>query len=46
LSIAFEEIAAEKIVRTERLDEAELEAEADEVFGALHGEDADGTDAE
>lgn len=46
LSIAFEEIAAEKIVRTERLDEAELEAEADEVFGAIVGDDADGSDAE
>ena len=46
LSIAFEEIAAEKIVRTERLDEAELEAEADEAFGALPADDADGSDAE
>lgn len=40
LSIAFEEIAAEKIVRVERLDEAELEAEAAEVFGDAESEPA------
>jgi DNA-directed RNA polymerase subunit omega len=45
LSIAFEEIAAEKIVRIERLDEAELEAEAAEVFGDLESESV-ATDAE
>ena len=35
LSIAFEEIAADKIVKTERLDETELEAMAAEVFGDM-----------
>ncbi|MEY4366483.1 MAG: DNA-directed polymerase subunit omega [Actinomycetota bacterium] len=40
LSIAFEEIAAEKIVRVERLDEAELEADFAEAFG----EEAPGDD--
>ncbi len=35
LSIAFEEIAAEKIVKIERLPFDEMEAEAEEVFGSL-----------
>ena len=44
LSIAFEEIAVDKIVKTERLDFDELEAEAAEAFGELDA--VDGTDAE
>ena len=50
LSIAFEEIAAEKIVRTERLDEAEMEAEFAEAFGdgafgeGAYGDGASGDD--
>ena len=44
LSIAFEEIAVDKIVKTERLDFDELEAEAAEAFGDLDA--VDGTDAE
>lgn len=47
LSIAFEEIAVDKIVKTERLDFdelEELEAEAAEAFGDLDA--VDGTDAE
>ena len=39
LSIAFEEIAAGKIVKTERLDYEEMEAEAAEMFGDLGGSD-------
>jgi DNA-directed RNA polymerase subunit omega len=48
LSIAFEEIAAEKIVKIERLPFDEMEAEADEVFGTLDEVDdaVDSTDAE
>jgi DNA-directed RNA polymerase subunit omega len=48
LSIAFEEIAAEKIVKIERLPFDELEAEADAVFGAVDASDesADAFDAE
>lgn len=42
LSIAFEEIAAEKIVKIERLPYDEMEAEAAEMFGA----DADFNDAD
>lgn len=34
LSIAFEEIAAEKIVKIERLPYDEMEAEAEAIFGA------------
>lgn len=34
LSIAFEEIAADKIVKIERLPYDEMEAEADEIFGS------------
>ena len=45
LSIAFEEIAAEKIVKIERLPFDEMEAEADEVFGAVDEAD-DSADAE
>lgn len=40
LSIAFEEIAAEKIVKIERLPFDELEAEAAEVFGEVSDSDA------
>lgn len=48
LSIAFEEIAAEKIVKIEKLPFDEMEAEADAVFGtADESEDADSSaDAE
>ncbi len=35
LSIAFEEIAADKIVKVERLPYDEMEAEAEAMFGAL-----------
>lgn len=38
LSIAFEEIAADKIVKVERLPYDEMEAEAAEMFGELPGE--------
>ena len=43
LSIAFEEIAAEKIVKVERLPYDEMEAEAAELFGELD-DDATGVD--
>ncbi len=51
LSIAFEEIAADKIVKVERLPYDEMEAEAEEMFGALDADvdavsDEEGTDAE
>lgn len=54
LSIAFEEIAADKIVKVERLpyDEMEAEAEAEAMFGALDADDVpavsddEATDAE
>ncbi|MFM8826713.1 MAG: DNA-directed RNA polymerase subunit omega [Actinomycetota bacterium] len=47
LSIAFEEIAAGKIVKTERLDYEEMEAEAAEMFGDLTDpSDAPAEDAE
>lgn len=49
LSIAFEEIAAEKIVKIERLPYDEMEAEADEIFGAdaeFADSDVDVSDAE
>ena len=47
LSIAFEEIAAGKIVKTERLDYEEMEAEAAEMFGDLgDSDDAPAEDAE
>ncbi|MEN9553645.1 MAG: DNA-directed polymerase omega subunit [Actinomycetota bacterium] len=49
LSIAFEEIAAEKIVKIERLPYDEMEAEADEIFGAdseFNDSDADESGAE
>ncbi len=47
LSIAFEEIAADKIVKTERLDFDELEAEAAEAFGDFgSSDDAEDSDAE
>ncbi|MFN9960503.1 MAG: DNA-directed RNA polymerase subunit omega, partial [bacterium] len=39
LSIAFEEIAADKIVKIERLPYDEMEAEAEELFGADSAED-------
>ncbi|MEY2710555.1 MAG: DNA-directed polymerase subunit omega [Actinomycetota bacterium] len=45
LSIAFEEIAAGKIVKTERLDYEEMEAEAAEMFGELEGEPGTEEDA-
>lgn len=37
LSIAFEEIAAGKIVKVERLPYEEMEAEAEAMFGGLEG---------
>jgi hypothetical protein len=47
LSIAFEEIAADKIVKIERLPYDEMEAEADEIFGAdVAEDDAAESDAE
>lgn len=49
LSIAFEEIAAEKIVKIERLPFDEMEAEAEELFGSLDASDDasdDSVDAE
>lgn len=49
LSIAFEEIAAEKIVKIERLPYDEMEAEAAEMFGAdaeIDDSDASESDAE
>ena len=39
LSIAFEEIAADKIVKVELPDYAEMEAEAEELFGGLETSD-------
>lgn len=47
LSIAFEEIAAERIVKVERLPYEEMEADAEAAFGALDGHyDADAETAE
>lgn len=49
LSIAFEEIAADKIVKVERLPYDEMEAEAAAAFGEVEGEvvaDAVESDAE
>ncbi len=49
LSIAFEEIAADKIVKVERLPYDEMEAEAAEIFGEVEGDvvaDAVESDAE
>ena len=49
ISIAFEEIAAEKIVKIERLPYDEMEAEAEEMFGAdseFDDSDASESDAE
>lgn len=46
LSIAFEEIAAEKIVKIERLPYDEMEAEADEMFGADSDDVSSDSDAE
>ena len=52
LSIAFEEIAADKIVKVERLPYDEMEAEAEAMFGALDADDVpavaddEATDAE
>lgn len=49
LSIAFEEIAAEKIVKIERLPYDEMEAEAAEIFGGddeFNESDDSDTDAE
>lgn len=49
LSIAFEEIAADKIVKVERLPYDEMEAEAAAAFGELEGDvvaDAVESDAE
>lgn len=37
LSIAFEEIAAERIVKIERLPYEDMEAEAEAAFGAMDG---------
>lgn len=45
LSIAFEEIAADKIVKVERLPYDEMEAEAAELFGELDV-DAENVDSE
>ena len=39
LSIAFEEIAADKIIKVELPDYAEMEAEADALFGSIEGAD-------
>lgn len=38
LSIAFEEIAADKIVKIERLPYDEMEADAEAIFGSLSGD--------
>jgi DNA-directed RNA polymerase subunit omega len=49
LSIAFEEIAADKIVKVERLPYDEMEAEAAAIFGEVEGDvvaDAAESDAE
>ncbi|MTA93790.1 MAG: DNA-directed RNA polymerase subunit omega [Actinobacteria bacterium] len=48
LSIAFEEIAADKIVKVERLPYDEMEAEAAELFGELDvdAEDVDSEEAD
>jgi DNA-directed RNA polymerase subunit omega len=46
LSIAFEEIAAEKIVKIERLPYDEMEAEAEEMFGADSDDVSSDSDAE
>jgi len=46
LSIAFEEIAAEKIVKIERLPYDEMEAEAEEMFGADSEDVSSDSDAE
>lgn len=48
LSIAFEEIAADKIVKVERLPYDEMEAEAAELFGELDvdAEDVDTEEAD
>lgn len=46
LSIAFEEIAAEKIVKIERLPYDEMEAEAEEMFAADSDDDSSDSDAE
>jgi len=46
LSIAFEEIAAEKIVKIERLPYDEMEAEAEEMFGAESDDVSSDSDAE
>ena len=45
LSIAFEEIAADKIVKTERMDLVSMEAEAAEMFGDIESDDAEAGDA-
>lgn len=48
LSIAFEEIAADKIVKVERLPYDEMEAEAAELFGEIDvdAEDVDSEEAD
>ena len=46
LSIAFEEIAADKIVKVERLPYDEMEADAAELFGELEADVADVDDQE
>ena len=47
LSIAFEEIAADKIVRVDRLPYDEMEAEAAAAFGEIEGDDnVDATEAD
>ncbi len=46
LSIAFEEIAADKIVKVERLPYDEMEADAAELFGELDADVADVDDQE
>lgn len=46
LSIAFEEIAADKIVKIDRLPYEEMEQEAAEIFGELPSDVADDVSAE
>lgn len=46
LSIAFEEIAADKIVKVERLPYDEMEAEAEAMFGSLDADESAVADEE
>lgn len=45
LSIAFEEIAVDKIVKVERLPYEEMEAEAEAMFGSLDADETEVTEA-